>query len=106
LAKMPRLAELTCTRPRCVELEQLLAMAAAAQPSSVGRVHRLVVRGVKSAPPDEPGSGLPALLRSLAHLPGLQVCHGFTCSWWERLAGWCGVGRRADVGRHQIQLPA
>jgi hypothetical protein len=80
LSKLPRLGELVCLGPSGAELEQLLAMAAAAQPSSVGAalggVQRLRVEGTSTAPLDEPGSGLPALLRSLAHLPSLQVCYG------------------------------
>jgi hypothetical protein len=77
LAKAPALTGLHCTNPRGAELEQLLAGAAAAQPSAVAGVQRLVVhaygRRSAHASPDVFGPGLPALLRSLAHLPRLQV---------------------------------
>jgi hypothetical protein len=75
LARAPRLAELTCRGPRGAELEQLLARAAAAQPSAVAGVKRLVVHSCSGGRglADVFGPGLPALLRSLAHLPGLQV---------------------------------
>ncbi len=65
LAKLPRLGELICVGPSSAELDQLLTMAAAAQPSSVGGVQRLVVEGacLMEGPCDD---GLPALLRSLA----------------------------------------
>ncbi len=81
LAKLPILVELLCVGSSGAEVEQLLTTAAAAQPSSVGRVERLMVKGALTAPPDEPGSGLPALLRSLAHLPSLQVCCWLACIW-------------------------
>ncbi len=73
LAKVPRLAELTCCDPNGGEVEQLLSGAAAREPSSAAGVQRLEVC-TTSAEADVLGPGLPALLRSLAHLPGLQVC--------------------------------
>ncbi len=91
MAKAPHLAELTCVFPSGEELEQLLAGAAAARPSPVAGVQRLEVLGSSSArqpqcsaaPPGAfcPG-GLPALPRSLAHLPNLQVrAVGLTAAW-------------------------
>ncbi len=72
LARLTRLAELTCCDPSGEELEQLLSGAAALQPSPVAGVQRLEVC-TASAEADVFGPGLPALLRSLAHLPSLQV---------------------------------
>jgi hypothetical protein len=79
LARLPRLAEVTCWGPGGAELEQLLAMAAAAHPSALAGVQRLDVHGCSGGRNESGvcGPGLPALLRSLAHLPGLQVrCWG------------------------------
>ncbi len=68
LAKLTRLVELSCVGPSGTELEQLIATAAAAQPSAVAGVRRLAVHTGDVRVP-----GLAALLRSLAHLPSLQV---------------------------------
>jgi hypothetical protein len=71
LAKMPRLVELKCCEAYGPELEPLLATAAAAQPSAVAGVQTLWVSA--GAQSDMFGPYLPALLRSLAYLPSLQV---------------------------------
>jgi hypothetical protein len=71
LAKLTRLADLSCYAVYSRELEQLLAMAAAAQPSAVAGVQRLVVVHAKE---ERAGEAAAVLLRSLAHLPSLQVC--------------------------------
>jgi hypothetical protein len=79
LAKLPCLAEVTCSGPGGAELEQLMARAAAAHPSALAGVKRLEVHGCSGGQNESGvcGPGLPALLRSLAHLPGLQVrCWG------------------------------
>jgi hypothetical protein len=96
LARTPHLEWVTCWNPSGEELEQLMAMAAARQPSAVAGVQRLdvhrrvgrelvmtagVLRLLK-APGDEDNM-LPALLRSLAHLPSLQVC---AVGWPEALS--------------------
>jgi hypothetical protein len=76
LGKLPRLAQMewvTCCDPSGAELEQLLSGAVAREPSPVAGVQRLEVC-TTSAEADVLGPGLPTLLRSLAHLPGLQVC--------------------------------
>jgi hypothetical protein len=100
LAKAPALTELHCSNPRGAELEQLLAGAAAAQPSAVAGVQRLVVHCESSVRclPGIYNAGLPALLRSLAHLPSLQV----------RLRG-CGARTRLSAckrsnGAHGARL--
>jgi hypothetical protein len=85
MGKLPRLAGVKFCDPSGVELEQLLATAAAWQPSAVAGVQRLEVCRT-SADADMFGPGLPALLRSLAHLPSLQVgpvadTRGWACSW-------------------------
>jgi hypothetical protein len=79
LAKSPRLTELICRDPSGPELEQLLATAAALQPSPVAGVQRLEVQTVLFGLPGAK-CGLRALLRSLAHLPSLQVREETRCS--------------------------
>jgi hypothetical protein len=77
MGKLPRLAGVTFCDPSVGELEQLMGMAAARQPSAVAGLQRLEVAASEyttSAEADVFGPGLPALLRSLAHLPSLQVC--------------------------------
>jgi hypothetical protein len=71
LDKLPHLEALICWEPSTgAELEELLARAAAAQPSAVAGVQTL---WVSAAPSDMSTFYMPAVLRSLAHLPSLQV---------------------------------
>jgi hypothetical protein len=88
LARLPRLTAVNCCDPSGPELEQLLATAAARQPSAVAGVQTLELDCSTSGAGEGGvfGPGLPALLRSLAHLPSLQVgpvadTRGWACSW-------------------------